>query len=85
MKGNHIMKTEEFRLPAHWATCLLYGDTTGLEEAEIDEASQWEVMHAPGPCIGVADDTDFDDGEKCTFTFQVIEPEYSDGEVIGYV
>jgi hypothetical protein len=89
MKGNHIMKTEEFRLPAHWATCLLYGDTTGLEEAEIDEASAWEVMCAPGPCIGVADDTDFDDGpgacERCTFTFQVIEPVLSDGEVIGYV
>ena len=93
MKGNHIMKTEEFRLPAYWASCLLYGDTTGLEEAEIDEASAWEVMHAPGPCIGVADDTDFtlagDDGpggcDRCTFTFQVIEPEYSDGEVIGYV
>ena len=83
------MKTEEFRLPAHWMSHLLYGDTTGLEEAEIEEASQWEVMHAPGPCIGVADDTDFDDGpggcDRCTFTFQVIEPEYSDGEVIGYV
>jgi hypothetical protein len=33
------MKTEEFRLPAYWATCLLYGDTTGLEEAEAEEAS----------------------------------------------
>lgn len=83
------MKTEEFRLPTHWASCLLYGDTTGLEEAEAKEASAWEVMHAPGPCVGVADDADFDDGpggcERATFTFQVIEPEYTDGEVIGYV
>ena len=83
------MKTEEFRLPAHWASCLLYGDASGLEDAEADEVSAWEVMHAPGPCIGVADDADFDDGpggcERCTFTFQVIEPVLSDGEVIAFI
>jgi hypothetical protein len=83
------MKTEEFRLPAHWMSYLLYGDASGLEDNEADEVSAWEVMHAPGPCIGVADDTDFDDGpggcDRRTFTFQIIEPEYSDGEVVGYV
>ena len=87
------MKTEEFRLPTHWASCLLYGDVSGLEDAEADEASAWEAMCAPGPCIGVADDADFtlsgDDGpggcERATFTFQVIEPVLSDGEVIAFI
>lgn len=83
------MKTEEFRLPTHWASCLIYGDASGMTDDEADEVSAWEVMCAPGPCVGVADDTDFtlsgDDGEKCTFTFQVIEPEYSDGEVMAFI
>jgi len=87
------MKTEEFRLPAYWASCLLYGDTTGMTDDEADEASAWEVVCAPGPCVGVADDADFtlsgDDGpggcERCTFTFQVIEPVLSDGEVMAFI
>lgn len=83
------MKTEEFRLPAYWASCLLYGDVSGMNDAEADEASAWEAMCAPGPCIGVADDADFDDGpggcERATFTFQVIEPVLSDGEVMAFI
>ena len=78
------MKTEEFRLPAYWASCLLYGDASGLEDDEADEVSAWEVMHAPGPCIGVADDGP-GGCERCTFTFQVIEPVLSDGEVIAFI
>jgi len=87
-----MIKTEEFLLPAHWACYLINGDASGLTDAEQAEIQEWEIAHAPGPCIGVADTAEFsllgDDGlggvERTTFTFQVIEACYSDGEVIAY-
>lgn len=87
-----MIKTEEFLLPAHWASYLINGDASGMTDEEEAEVQEWEVAHAPGPCIGVADTAEFsllgDDGlggvERTTFTFQVIEACYSDGEVIAY-
>jgi hypothetical protein len=49
-------------------------------------------MNAPGPCIDVEEYAEFcwrgDDGllgaDRATFTFQVIEACFADGEVIAY-
>lgn len=87
-----MIKTEEFRLPTWWASYLINGDASGLTDDEQTEIDQWCEVHTTGPCLDVADDENFttrgDDGwhgaDRATFTFQIIEPILSDGEVIGW-
>ena len=89
-----MIKTEEFLLPAHWACYLINGDASGLTDAEQAEIEEWEIAHAPGPCIGCEDSIELshcgDEGigvcERAVYTFQVLEAHavYSDGEVIAY-
>lgn len=87
------MKTEDFLLPAHWASYLINGDSSGYTDEEESEIHEWETTHAPGPCIGCGDYPEFtwrgDDGtlgaDRVTYTFQVIEPVLADGEVLAYV
>jgi hypothetical protein len=87
-----MIKTEEFLLPAHWASYLINGDASGYEDEEETEIVQWMVCSAPGPCIDMAEDVeitrDGDDGglmcERAVFTFQVIEELVSDGEVLSW-
>jgi hypothetical protein len=86
-----VIKTETFLLPIHWAPYLINGDASGYTDAELSEIDEWETMNAPGPCIG-AGYPEFclrgDDGtmgaDRATFTFQVIEACFADGEVIAY-
>jgi len=87
-----VIKTETFLLPIHWAPYLINGDTSGYTDAELSEIDEWETMNAPGPCIDAEDHAEFcwrgDDGllgaDRATFTFQVIEACFADGEVIAY-
>ena len=87
-----MIKTEEFKLPTWWASYLINGDASGLTDDEQAEIDNWCEVHTAGPCLDVADDEDFttrgDDGwlgaDRATFTFQIIEPLYADGEVIGW-
>lgn len=87
-----MIKTEEFLLPAHWASYLINNDASGYEDDEETEIVQWLVCNAPGPCVGCADESELcrqgDDGglmcERAVFTFQVIEELVSDGEVISW-
>jgi hypothetical protein len=86
------IKTETFTLPIYWAPYFINGDMTGYTDAELDEMGEWEVAHAPGPCIDIGDDVfitrEGDDGyilaERAEFVFQVIVEHVSDGETIGY-
>lgn len=94
-----MIRTEDFLLPAHWASYLINGDATSLSDDEQQDIDEWCITNAPGPCIAVdTDNIDFtfmgddvplgDDGplgaDRCAFTFQIIEVLYSDGEPIGY-
>ena len=88
-----MIKTEEFKLPTWWASYLIYGDASGLTDEEQTEIDEWCEVCTTGPCldadVGDADITTAgDDGwhgaDRATFTFQVIEPVLSDGEVIGW-
>lgn len=87
-----MIKTEEFLLPAHWACYLINGDASGMTDAEQAEVDEWETTNAPGPCLTSGDDTELclrgDDGmgmcERAVYTFQVIDPCFADGEVIGW-
>ena len=88
-----MIRTEDFLLPAHWASYLINGDATSLTDAEQQDIDEWCIAHAPGPCVNAdVANADFtymgDDGplgaDRCAFTFHVIEVLYSDGEPIGY-
>ena len=88
-----MIKTEEFRLPTWWASYLINGDASGLTDDEQDEIDRWCEVHTAGPCldadvgdtdITAAGDDDWGMCERCVYTFQIIEPILSDGEVIGY-
>lgn len=74
------MKTQDFTLPAHWASYFINADPSGLEDEELLQVQAWERDNAPGPCLDVSDDVEIlrtgDDGgpmaERCVFTFQVL-------------
>lgn len=80
----------QFMLPFHWAPYFLYGEASGYTEDELNEMDEWDILHAPGPCVDVGEG-EFTawghDGwlgaERADFTFQVIEPVYVDGQPAG--
>lgn len=88
------IKTETFLLPVHWASYLINGDASGYTDAEQAEVQEWEVAHAPGPCIGCDNTAELsylgDDGvgmcERAVYTFQVLDAcaAYADGEVVAW-
>lgn len=85
------IKTEEFLLPVHWACYLINGDATGYEDDEFEEIEEWVTCNAPGPCLDVGESElcrQGDDGglmcDRAVFTFQVIEPQFADGEVVSW-
>ena len=43
--------TETYTLPAHWASYLINGDCSGLEDAEVIEVDEWLRAH---PWLGEA-------------------------------
>ena len=79
------MKLVEMKLPAHWATALLYGDYTELFESDegAREAARIDLLTDGLYCIDVADDAEFtwgsydcpDElaGDYCTYIFQVLD------------
>ena len=79
------MKLIEMKLPAHWATALIYGDLTGLVETDegVREVARMDLLTDGLRCIDVADDAEFtwgsydcpDElaGDYCTYIFQVME------------
>jgi hypothetical protein len=84
-------KFTSFLLPIHWAPYFLYADATGYSDEELNEMDEWDIMHAPGPCVAVGEPgltLQGADGpllaERAEFTFQTIEELVSDGEVIAY-
>lgn len=83
----------QFMLPFHWAPYFLYGDASGYTEDELNEMDEWDILHAPGPCVAVGEPgltlTGADGTmlcERAEFTFQVLEfhAVFSDGEVVAY-
>lgn len=76
------IETEEFTLPAHWASFLVNGDDSGLSREERTEIEAWERRVERRCwsfwCVGVSDESFFAHrndannlGADCaTFTFQ---------------
>jgi hypothetical protein len=72
------INTTEYTLPAHWASALINGDTSGMEDAEEREMDAWLAHEKPGWCVGCTEEAEFcwsNDagtlgGDCLTFTFQ---------------
>lgn len=75
------MKTSTYILPAHWASALINGDTSGMEDAEEKELDDWLALEQPGYCVDCEDNVGFSwhndatalGGDCMTFTFHTIE------------
>ena len=78
---NCEIKETEIRLPIYWASYLVYGDGSGLEENEettIYETLEWADLPLTNhQCIDVLDDSSFENsdipgllaGDYCTYIF----------------
>jgi hypothetical protein len=49
-KGKH-MKTETYILPAYWASYLINGDASGLEEEDQRACDAWLARNPGGSCV----------------------------------
>ena len=49
----------EDMLPAHWASPLINGDESGLEDYEIESMNQWLEHVKPGYCVDVKGEPEF--------------------------
>ena len=47
------------KLPTHWASALVYDDTTGLDDDEEKIYRAWEADHTHLLCVGVDDQPEF--------------------------
>ena len=47
----HEIETAEYVLPAYWASYLINGDASGLEDDEQAEIDQWLDRGQPGCCV----------------------------------
>lgn len=51
------MKFETYTLPAYWASYLINGDCTGMDDSEIAEVD--EFCSDKGYCVGCSDEEEF--------------------------
>ena len=76
------LKFETYILPSYWASALINGDNSGLEDSEIKEMN--DFCRGLGPCVDVSDENPFSwnndandlGGAVATFTFQILETEH---------
>ncbi len=67
----------EYVLPSYWASYLINGDASGLEDGEQDEIDRWVEQVNPGHCVDCSEDTWFAHsndagtlaGDVCTYKF----------------
>lgn len=77
------MKTVTYTLPSYWASYLINGDASGLEDAETKEIDGF--CADLGPCLDVSDEEEFSwhndanslGSSVATFTFQILETEHA--------
>jgi hypothetical protein len=48
-----------YTLFAHWASALINGDESGMEETEITEMNNWLNAENPGCCVGCSNEPYF--------------------------
>jgi len=72
------MQTETYTLPAHWASYLINGDASGLEDSEQEQVDAWRDYHPElSACVDCtqepefrhSNDADFLGGDTLKYTF----------------
>lgn len=53
------MEIEEYTLPAYWASYLINGDASGLEDGEQERIDAWLKAHGNPWCLGCSDESYF--------------------------
>jgi len=77
------LKFETYVLPVYWASALINGDDSGLEDDEIKEINAF--CKGLGPCVDVSEEEEFSwtndandmGGAVATFTFQILEEDHA--------
>ncbi len=77
------IKFETYVLPSYWASALINGDDSGLEDDEIKEIDSF--CKGLGPCVDVSEEDEFSwtndannlGGAVATFTFQILETNHA--------
>lgn len=69
-----IAMTSFKKLPSHWASYLINGDSTGLSDSEKAQCDSVANKDAFGPCVGISDDHEFGTHQGigqdlCEYTF----------------
>jgi len=54
-----MIAVSEFTLPASWASALVNGDVSGLEDSEAAQIDAWLESENPGYCVGCSDESHF--------------------------
>ena len=75
-------------LPAAWASYLVNGDDSGLEDGERDRADAWlkQVLPEGAGVVDVARDVDGEGlGPRFTWSFRMYGGNAEGGEVLDYV
>jgi hypothetical protein len=54
---NAHIETDEFDAPAYWASAFINGDTSGLEEKELEEFEAWCAKHPQFYVVDVSEET----------------------------
>lgn len=55
-----VVETEDYTLPAHWASALINGDRSGLDDADEADLEAWLATHPDlGDCPTCTDEEEF--------------------------
>jgi len=56
---NKGFRIEQYTLPLFWASALVNDDTSGMDDNDEKELTEWLNANKPGSCTGVSEDTNF--------------------------
>jgi hypothetical protein len=71
--------------PAYWASYLVNGDASGLEDREQASADRWIAKQAPWYVVDVARDGDNEQEARFTWSYQLYGGDAKGGDVLDYV
>lgn len=72
--------------PSCWASYLINGDASGMDQAEIDACDAWQQEHKPAYCVDTKRDKS-GEGEESWFTglYWLYGGNASGGDVLTYI